>query len=442
MDGSSSSITADVAMPHLCQRKPSSLKEKGWPEWKLQWDLPPGVTSEDVLERHSVANLLQRLHEPLPLQVIEHRGMYNLGKGVQECTETSILTALGEGNRNLCELDVALTRDNMPIVSHEFNLWRVTTLPDKPIREMPYREIENVPVIIREISEGRISDSYVVTNDFVPFLEPLLDNVFKVNPVATVFLDGRQFEAHIITAWLSHRPRYHQRVVLLFYTFKYSDGDSFVDAVKGADPAPDWRQTIALMPAIFPHELPRLAKLLHLDDLAVEDLYAAGRAWIDSILKQTMRIVAVHIVFAGVKSDQLGQCTNPEVIRAFNEDHAAVRLAYYVKEDPDVRKMHPCLKLMAVTRSYDFSDQLEHGGRAEYGIDFMTGRAVKRETDERKHIRRGYGTPGNAAAMADWVISDRPEDDMAVWEWRKRDIHRNVDHRCPHLDVIGFKKFE
>nr|BAB16129.1 riorf10 [Rhizobium rhizogenes] len=119
----------------LCQRKPFLVKGTCWPEWKLEWDLPNGVTADEVLARHSVPNLLERLEETLPLQVIEHRGMYNLGKRVQECTETSLLAALGEiGRRNLSELDAALSSDDVPIASHDFNLWRVSALPDQLVR--------------------------------------------------------------------------------------------------------------------------------------------------------------------------------------------------------------------------------------------------------------------------------------------------------------------
>lgn len=89
----------------------------------------------------------------------------------------------------------------------------------------------------------------------------------------------------------------------------------FVEAVKGVSPAPDWRETVALMPVIFPHELPRLARLTDLGDIAVEDLYTAGKVWIDSMLKQSMRIAAVQIMMARVKSDQLGLCENKKSSR-------------------------------------------------------------------------------------------------------------------------------
>jgi len=152
---------------------------------------------------------------------------------VQECTNTSLLTALGEvGKRNLLELDVVLTSDKVPVVFHEFNPWRVTILSDTLVRDLHSSQIKNAIMIIRDVKLGKHSQTYTCMKDVVPFVEPLLDKVFEVNPNATIFLDGREFEAHISTAWLSHRPKYHQRVILLFYSFRYSGGEAFVDAVE------------------------------------------------------------------------------------------------------------------------------------------------------------------------------------------------------------------
>ncbi|WP_333722902.1 agrocinopine synthase [Agrobacterium tumefaciens] len=362
--------------------------------------------------------------------------MFNLGKRVQECTETSLLTALGgEGGRNLTELDVCLTLDNVPIVSHDLNTWRISTLTDRLFREIHSSDIDKVPVIIREVSKGEILEQHRVTVDFIPFLKNALERIFSTNPDSTIFLDGRNHEAHVLVAWLSHRRQYHQRVVLLFYTFEYLDGDAFVDAVVKAQPAPDWRKSIALMPAVFPEELCRLAHLCKVAGPTVDKLYLAGRAWIDSVLRQDMRIVAVHVVFSNVTEDCFGQFVDPDVRLAYESDQAAVRLAYYVKNDPAIKAKRPHLKFTAVNRCYDFASFLEDGERAEFSIDIKTGRSRRHETDERKYIRWKKGTPGNTAAIADWVISDRPEDEMAIWEWRNQGINREVNHLSPHLDV-------
>lgn len=59
--------------------------------------------------------------------------------------------------------------------------------------------------------------------------------------------------------------------------------------------------------------------------------FEAGKLWIDSILRQPIRVVAVEIVMAMVTCEQLGDNTESDVIRAFLADFAAVRLAAYLK---------------------------------------------------------------------------------------------------------------
>ncbi|NEK20670.1 agrocinopine synthase [Rhizobium leguminosarum] len=363
--------------------------------------------------------------------------MYDLGKGVQECTRTSLLAALGPvGKRNLTELDVALTSDNVPAAFHEFNPWRVSLLQDTLVRDLRSNEIQGAPVIIRDFERGKHTGTYTRTDDVVELIEPLLDEVFKVNPCATVFLDGREFEAHIITSWLSHRTKYRQRVILLFYTFKYADGKAFAEAVEQEAPALNWRETVALTPVIFPDELPKLAKHFDLPDFEIGDLYAAGKLWIDSILEQSMRTVAIQIMMARVKPYQIDGCNDSTIKQAFNADCAAVNLAEYVKNDPHVREAYPHLKLSTGTRAYAFSSKLVHGERGYFTMSLLSGREISWETDERRFLREGYATPGNAAEIADWVISDRSEDDMAICQWRDHGINREVDFRYPPLDVI------
>nr|GMD61696.1 agrocinopine synthase [Ipomoea batatas]GMD64788.1 agrocinopine synthase [Ipomoea batatas] len=421
----------------LCQRKPRKVEGSAWPAWTLEWDLPADIDVATVLARHSQPRLLERLGENLPLQVIEHRGMFNMGQGVQECTKSSLLAALGGGGRNLTELDVCLTSDRVPIVSHDLNSWRISSMDDKLFSEIDSSHLKDVPVIIREVSNGEILEKYRRTPDCIPFLESALESVFSVNPDATVFLDGRNYEAHLIVAWLSHRSQFHLKIVLIFYTFGYLSGDAFVQAVVNANAAPGWRKMIALMPAVFPEELCRLCQLKVVADPSVDDLYLAGKDWIDSVLSQDMWVVAVHIVFSGVTKDMIGPAAGSNVVLAFDADEAAMKLAYYVKDDPDIRLTRPHLKFVSVTRCYDFASVLNDGKRGEYSINIKTGRSVRHETDDRRNIRWKKGTPGNTAAIADWVISDRSEDEMAFYEWKLRGVIREVNHICPHLDVIS-----
>jgi hypothetical protein len=408
-----------------------------WPDYKIEWDLPEGVSQEQVLAQHSAKNLLERLRETLPLQVWEHRGMYSWGAGIQECTLGSMITALGPvGQRNLSEFDAALTKDLQPAPFHEFNTWRVTELPDRLIRDMASSEVEGARIIIREVGPDGHTERYRRTEDTVVLTETALDKIFAINPEATIFLDAREFEAHLIVAWLSHRPRYHNRIVVLLYSFKYFDGDHFVEWVEKAEPAANWRETVAMTPVVFPEELPKMARFFGLGTTKEYDLFDGGKAWLNSFFKHTARWVAAQVMMSMVTEEQLEGSTDPEVIQAFTEQFAATRLGHYVKNDPDLREKLPYLKLSTGTRSYVYSS-LKNDERRYWGINFLTGRDREWETDPRKHIRYGYATPGKAAALADWIISDRSEDDMAIQQWRMRNIEPKVDFRCPHLDAYS-----
>ncbi|MBO9112546.1 agrocinopine synthase [Agrobacterium sp. S2/73] len=364
--------------------------------------------------------------------------MYNLGGGIQECTKAAILAAIGEGGRNLCEIDVALTADGVPIVAHEFNVFRVAALDeDKPVKEFLSHEIVGRPVVIREIENGTISETnYRVTDQTINTLEDILDSALEVNPNATFFLDGREDEAHLIVAWLSYKRKYFGKVALLFYTFKYSNGDHFVQLVESASPKSGWRRNVYLMPMIFPKEMVRIAKDLGYFHLTAEEIYEAAKYWIDSVLAQDISIFAVQTMLSHVSEDELEDGATEEERVAFRSSEASTRLAFYIKFDPNVREARPNLKLSTGTRTYDFS-AVTHGRRLQFHNEFFTGREEAWETDRRHYIRCRQGTLGVPLLydLPDLVISDRSEDDMALLAWKSVGIERAVDWHTPHLDI-------
>ncbi|WCK69419.1 glycerophosphodiester phosphodiesterase family protein [Agrobacterium tumefaciens] len=408
--------------------------------WELEWDLPDGTSVSDVLARYSTPNLLQKIDEKLHVQVVEHRGMYNLGKGIQECTKKAILSAIGEGRRNLCEIDIALTADGVPIVAHEFNVFRVAALDeDKPVRKFLSHQIVGRPIIIREIENGKISETnYRVTDQTISTLEDILDSAIQVNPHATFILDGREDEAHLIVAWLSYRSAYFGKVALLFYTFKYTDGVHFVQLVESADPEPRWRQTVPLMPMLFPMEMVRIAKNLGHSHPTSDEIYEAAKRWIDSVLAQDICIFAVQTMLSYVSEDTLEDAATEDERLAYRASEASARLAYYVKFDRDVKKARPNLKLSTGTRTYDFS-AVTQGIRLQFHNEFFTGREETWDTDLRHYIRSRQGTPGIPLLhdLPDLVISDRSEDDMALLAWKNAGVERRVDVQAPHLDVYN-----
>lgn len=406
--------------------------------------LPSDITIEEAIAKHSVPSLLTKLHLDLPLQVAEHRGRFNLGKGEQECSMPGMRNAVSMKSvfhSNFMEADMSFSFDKVPFVLHEFNLYRTCEI-DAQIQHMHSDDVKKYELLIRETRGRRHSKKSVRrTGEHIPTCEEYFDGAIEDNPGVTILADARDAEAGLAVAWLSHRPKYHQNVALLLYSFQIQNVDEFVKLVNAANPAPDWRATVALIPCVFPEELPKLAKQIGRGDIEKEDLLAGGKAWINGFLKlnqpnERMRIIAMQSMISGVSCKQLPSSASDIVLRAFRSEEATMDLVSYIKHDPSVRAIFPHIKISTGTRAYVYSTKIKATGKRNYyGINLHSSQPRLWEKDERRFIRQGYAIPGNAAAHADWVISDRWEDDIAIAEWKERGIYPSVHFRCPHYDT-------
>ena len=225
---------------------------------------------------------------------------------------------------------------------------------------------------------------------------------------------------------------YHQSIVLLFYSFRYPDGKYLADAIEEEGAPANWRKTVALCPAMFPDQFCKLAIGKHYAKQGEDALYTRAKWWLDSMLKQGMRIVAVLIMLSRVKRSDIKDRTNELVVNAFEAEFAAERLANYVKKDRQVRALYPNLKLASATRAYVFSSIIDNE-RVFFGINMFTGQPTRWEDDERQLIRKGYATAGNR--LADWTISDAPEDDMAADAWEDYGSPRQLGFDAPQFDL-------
>ncbi|MCF1450784.1 agrocinopine synthase [Agrobacterium vitis] len=356
--------------------------------------------------------------------------MFDLGYGIQECTKSSILNAIREG-RHLIELDVAMTSDGVFIACHDFTPWRVAEVEEKTVREFHSSEIVGQPVIIREIVEGIVSDNDVVsTQDTICTIEDILNTAFAENPNITFFLDVREDEFHPFVSWISYFPQYLENVVVIFYTFKYRNPNSITAIIDNEGPADGWKEKVAIMPMIFPEELPRLAREQDRDPDDEDDLFAAGETWIDAVAQQGFRLIALQTVFTDVSYIQLDPGSAAQ--GAFKENQASARLASYVREGNYLKGMYPNLKLVNLTRSYDYSAKID-GVRRYFNYKFREGREKEWESHEQKFIKRGYATPGNK--NCDIITSDRSEDDMAWLTWYAYGTAYGTNFNAPHLNI-------
>lgn len=406
--------------------------------------LPSDITPEEAIAKHSVPNLLEKLHLDLPLQVAEHRGRFNLGKGEQECSMPGMRNAVAktsEYHSNFMEADMSFSFDKVPFVLHEFNLYRTCEI-DQQIQHMHSDEVKKYELLVRETRGRRHSKTmFRKTGEKIPTCEEYFNGAIAENPGVTILADARDAEAGLAVAWLSHRPKFHQNVALLFYSFQIQNVEEFIKLVEASDPAPDWRKTVALIPCVFPEEMGKLATQIGRSNLEKSDLLEGGKAWINGFLKLNepdarMRVIAMQSMMSNVKCEQLPASVSETVLRAFRSEEAIMDLVDYIKTDPIVRRIYPHIKISTGTRAYVYSTKIKNTGKRNfYGINLHSSQPRIWENDDRRHIREGYALPGNAAKKADWVISDRWEDDISIVEWREKGVDPSVHFRCPHYDT-------
>ncbi|QYA10289.1 glycerophosphodiester phosphodiesterase family protein [Agrobacterium larrymoorei] len=414
---------------------PFEVDGTSWKSYHISWNLPSGESIDDLLRRHSVPNFLQHLSDPdLAIQVVEHRGIYNFGAGIQECTHTSIHNAIGH-DRHLIELDAAMTCDGVFIACHDFTPWRVAQVENKFVREFHSTELVGLPVIIREIEDGEVSENnFVVTNDTIQTIEEILASALAANPYVTFFVDVREDELPYFVRWISYHPEYSQNVVVNFYTFNYRDPETIVQEIEVLAPRSDWMENVALMPVIFGEELSALA--LHQGRRAPYDedaLFTAGETWIDAVARKGLRLVAVNTIYTSISYEMLGENSPSAAWNAFRANQAAERLGEYIRSDDGyLKSLYPHLKLVNNTRTYDYASNVR--GRLKFfNFGFGDGLGNEWENHEQKYIRRGRATPGNK--KCDIIISDRSEDDISYLAWEAYGFAHQVNFRTPHLET-------
>ncbi|WP_280174108.1 glycerophosphodiester phosphodiesterase family protein [Agrobacterium tumefaciens] len=364
-----------------------------------------------------------------------HRGFYNYGGGIQENSVSAMIAALRNGST--IEIDVKLTR-NGPIVVHDFGSYRVTNLSglgqDRLWSACNLEDVVGTPLIIREVEKGKFTEDFTVTGDTIVSLEDFLDIAFDVNPNATIFADTNERQTAEIAAWFSHRPRYLNRIVVMFYSFQYPTGISLAEAIDDANADSNWRSTVRMLPNLYPEQLPILARRHGTANLDYNALVQAGTRWIDELVGEMWVVGLLMLVAVPGRDEKItGILTDPDAITLAG-DRAAVDIMTYV------RHRYPTIKLGSGTRAYIFRSDLTPDKRTYYTTDLWTGLPQPwSEGDAWDIIRRLRATPGNAPSVInlDFVISDRPFDDIAIAQWRLRGVVCVADFDFPPLNAIN-----
>lgn len=131
----------------------------------------------------------QAIHnwKPYQEQLYAHRGLYDPKKGIPENSRAAFKRAIEAGYG--FELDVQLTRDQVPVVFHDFNLNRMCGV-DKRVDQCTWDEIKDLPLDGTTETIPLFSEILEMNNGKVPFiLEYKSENLdFSVCPIVNKML--------------------------------------------------------------------------------------------------------------------------------------------------------------------------------------------------------------------------------------------------------------
>ena len=100
----------------------------------------------------------------LKQNLIAHRGLHDIKKGIPENSMPAFEAALKKGY--LIELDIHILKDNSIVVFHDDNLKRMTGI-DKKIKDLTYEEVKQYKL--------------QKTDNYIPLLQDVLKLVDTIN---------------------------------------------------------------------------------------------------------------------------------------------------------------------------------------------------------------------------------------------------------------------
>ncbi|KXN81725.1 hypothetical protein AN958_03788 [Leucoagaricus sp. SymC.cos] len=263
---------------------------------------PESKPHKTWIEAHSIPSLLTNWKPRMKLVIASHRGQFNTGGSIPENTPASFLMAIKLGF-HILEINIVFSKDNHLILGHNWNTQCTTLLPNQPWNTLLHKEIEGADIINCEVDIGQFKETFVVTDQKVTVLDCLLPQ-FAPYPEVTTFLDCCEDDGAKATAWVSHRPQYHENLIVQFYPYQHHDGFKFIKDVTQHNPATDWKKKVAIMPVLFPDQVEAIAERYFLakgepkDKLTFDDLLMARKNWVDSMFAQGMHMKGMSFIIS------------------------------------------------------------------------------------------------------------------------------------------------
>lgn len=339
--------------------------------------------------------------------IMAHRGLMDLHKGILENSKASIDNAYQAGFRTL-ELDVRVTRDGVPILFHDCTLGRMTHDPDnRLVSDVDWRDLENEKLVIRD----PITGDFTETEEKILRLEDQLDEIKRTKPDMSVVLDSKDSAPEAVFDLLLRRPDLRSFVAIKPHAVGYVGGfDQFLGNIferHGIDPKAESDQgkradilaalkQMKVVPAFAQDVMlnPQLQEAFpsggH-ESGSVEALAEAAMGWVQSWKAMDVKIVEAQ----------------PVPMNEGKEESAMQALNHMLGEESNGLSM---VALQGLYRSEDFSIQQPDG--SYHYFNWILWGEMANVTDNPLAARRG--SAGAYRKEGDSSLTDTPNEEAVA----------------------------
>lgn len=234
---------------------------------------------------------------------------------------------------------------------------------------------EQLEYVAYEIVAGKRTGKYQRTGQYVASLRDVRD-LLNRNFGQSLLDDCRDRDPPVVAAYISHLPpkekEKHYVQILPFDLWR--PAQYFIERVEQNNPAPDWKETVKLVPSPHPHALAIVAGIRPAD-MTVDKLVEANWLWMKSYVEAGLQVKGFHIPRNGAALDYVNDnlahfkgrkiTTHPD-LAPFIQDKAEEKLQLLVKEH------YPHLPVVSPSARPSWSENGEHYLSGFHNPDVLT----------------------------------------------------------------------
>ncbi|MBP2568493.1 MULTISPECIES: hypothetical protein [Agrobacterium] len=305
-------------------------------------DVPTDMgTVREVLKM--IGAITPKNWQPGQKGIIAHRGLPSMsakGEMAPECTLLAFQWAYDLGL--LCsEADSSVDARKAIHYFHDKNLIGWTSvrgaIAETDISLLSHDQKQYVHY---EIQDGQRTGEFQRTDQYIASLHDI-GKLIKRNPEQVLLDDCRDDDPPYVAAAVSHLPpQEREGHIVQILSFRIRDAKHFIQLVEQNDPAPDWKETVMIVPSPHPHALSIIAEK-HGSDMTVGNVVGPNWIWMKSFVDAGLRVVGFHTPRTGAALDYVNdtlahfkgrEVTTHPNLAPFIQDKAEEQLQMRAKE--------------------------------------------------------------------------------------------------------------